>query len=93
MAADYDIINRSKQHGNNIVRLADLLAEATAIANKEKTCADHMVADNGDKTVLVAQFGLDPTVDAANFVTLLGNVQSALAASGVTEFIARVSGQ
>lgn len=92
MAADYDIISRSKQHGNNLVRCADLLSEAKAIIDKEYTAANHM-NDGTTYTVMVGQFGLDSTVDPANLLTLMGNLQTALTAQGVTEFVARVGGQ
>lgn len=92
MAADYDVVNRSKQHGNNLVRIADLLSEATALISKEYTAANHM-NDGSSYTVMVAQFGLDASVDPANLVTLMGNLQTALAAQGVTEFVARLAGQ
>ena len=92
MAADYDIVNRSKQHGNNLVRCADLLAEASALISKEYTAANHM-NDGVSYSVMVSQFGLDSTVDPANLLTLMGNLQTALAAQGVTEFVARIAGQ
>lgn len=91
MAADLIVIDRTRQRGNASVRLAGLIQEAQNLCDDLKANADH-AWDTGDYTLLEAQFGL-ATGAGANFLALLGNVQTALGASALAEYVARVANQ
>ena len=101
MADDFVVVNRAKQHGNNTVRIADLLRELRELIDKEMDAFDHM---NNGVTYATAetQFGL-PSGAGANFGTLLGNLRDILNTSvevtganrlaRLDEFVGRLAGQ
>lgn len=101
MAADYIVINRTKQAGNNVVRLAELVREVRELCDKVNDNAGHCI-DSGDYTLLESQFGLEAGM-GANAATLLGLVQTifntdtdvagASRLAQLDEFVARVAGQ
>lgn len=91
MAADFIEIDRSKQHGNQSVRLAGLLQETQNLCEDLEGNAQRMW-DVGDHTLLEQQFGLE-TGAGANFLTLLGSVKTALEAAILQEYVARVANQ
>lgn len=91
MAADFIDINRSKPQGNKTVRLAELLQEATNLCGDLKVNADHQW-DTGQFGKLETNFGT-PAGSGANFLALLGGVQTALGTAPIPEFIARVANQ
>ena len=91
MAADFILIDRNKQQGNQAVRLANLVQEASDLAENLNEIGQHQF-DGSDYTVLEAQFGLQAGA-GANFLTLLGLTKDALNAAVLKEFTARVAHQ
>lgn len=91
MAADFISVDRTKQLGNSAVRLAGLIQESQNLCDDLKANADHQW-DTGDYTLLESKFGLAAGA-GANFLTLLGNVQTALGAAALAEYVARVANQ
>ena len=91
MAADFIVIDRTKQHGNSPVRLAGLLQEVQDLAENLDANAQRMW-DTGVFTVLESQFGL-AVGSGANFLSLLGSVKTALNAAILQEYVARAAGQ
>jgi len=57
MAQDYIVVNRSKQPGNQLVRLASILTEARAIAENIVNIGGHTIA-GADHTQMESVFGL-----------------------------------
>lgn len=91
MAADFNTVDRSKQHGNKAVRLAELIQEADNLADDLEANAQRMW-DTGDHALLEQQFGL-ATGKGANFLTLLGLVKTALGNADLQEYVARHANQ
>lgn len=92
MAADFIVVDRTDQHGNSTVRLANLLRETQDLAADLLANAGHMWDTGPDYTQLESLFGLSAG-SGGNFLTLLTNVDTALGDSSLTEFVARVAGQ
>ena len=91
MAADFISIDRSKQHGNQTVSAAGRLQEVQDIVDDLEANAQHMW-DAGQYDMLESKFGLQPGA-GANFLSLLGQVRTALRVPILTEFVSRVAGQ
>jgi hypothetical protein len=101
LAADFIAVNRSKQLGNNFVRLASMLLECRQLAESLVASGNHCF-DGSDYTVFEAQFGLAPGA-GANTMNLLGLVRGVLNTDDdivganrkawLDEFTARVAGQ
>jgi len=101
MAADLIVVDRSKQLGNSLVRLADMLREVRELCDKLSDAKDHAFAA-ADFSVMEARFGLGAGV-GANAATLLGLIQNILNTtntiagaqrlSDLDEFCARLAGQ
>lgn len=91
MAADFITIDKTKQHGNNTVRASNNLENSINEVIDLEAHAQRMW-DTGDFTLLESKFGLTAGA-GANFLTLLGNLKTALAAAAVTEFVNRTAGQ
>jgi hypothetical protein len=102
MAADYIAINKAaKQHGNRMVRAAELIVELRSIIDSEFSCANHMV-DGSDYSVFESQFGMTSGV-GSNALNLLGLIRGILLTADdipganrkawLDEFCARVAGQ
>ncbi len=101
MAADRIVVNRTKQDGNNLVRVADLLFELCNLIDKINLNAGHG-HDGATYTVMETDFGL-VAGSGANCVTLIAlintifntatDVTGANRQSQVREFIGRISGQ
>jgi hypothetical protein len=101
MAADFIVVNRSKQHGNRAVRIADLLVELRSIIDAEFSSANHMF-EASDYSVLEAQFGLAAGT-GANYLNLLGLMREVLNSTDeipgasrkawLDEYAARIAGQ
>lgn len=101
MAADYIVINRSRQLGNSLVRAADMLRELRELIDKLKDAGNHCV-DASDYTVLEAQYGLAAGA-GANALTLINilsdilNTDAAVAGDTrlgqIDEFCSRLAGQ
>lgn len=101
MAADYIVVNRSKQLGNSLVRSADLIRELRELVDKINDVGQHCF-DATDYSVFEAQFGLAAGT-GANTLTLLGlintifntstDVTGASRLAQLDEFCARLSGQ
>lgn len=90
MAADYIPINRTKQLGNQAVRLAGLIQEAADLAENLSEIGSHQF-DGSDYSVFESQFGL--TGGGDNVLFLLNSVKDALNVSILKEFTSRVAGQ
>ena len=101
MAADYLPINRSKQHGNSCVSIAELILQLRALIDKEYDAANHMI-NGADYSMLETNFGI-ASGTGANFATLLGymqeifNLDTTVAGADrlarINEFCARIAGQ
>ena len=91
MAADRIAIDRTKQAGNQTVRLANLLQECANLCDNLKENADH-AWDTGQYGQLEGDFGLGAGA-GANFLTLMGNLQTALGDATIVEFRSRVANQ
>ncbi len=101
MAADYIVVNRTKQLGNQLVRLASQLLECRQLAESLIASGNHLFVD-ADYSALEAQFGL-VTGTGANALNLLGLVRGVLNTDDtiagasrlawLDEFCARVAGQ
>lgn len=101
MAADYIVVNRSKQLGNGLVRAAGLLRELRDLVDNLNDISQHSF-DGADYSVMEANFGLT-TGAGANTLTLLGLVNTILNTNGTVagqarldqldEFVARLNGQ
>lgn len=104
MAMDFDIITKANrnQMGSAVIRLANMMREACDLCDALNDAAGHMWTGS-TYTTLIAQFSLDASVDPANFLTLLGNLNEILntntdvtganRAARIQEFIARIAGQ
>jgi hypothetical protein len=101
MAADYIVVNRNKQLGNQFVRLASMLLECRGLAESLIASGNHCF-ENSDYSVFESQFGL-PTGAGANALNLLGLIRGVLNTNDeitgsnrkawLDEFCARVAGQ
>lgn len=101
MAADYIVVNRSKQLGNSLVRAADLTRELRELIDKLNDAVGHSFAAS-DYSVMESNFGM-VTGAGANAATLIGLVNTILNANGTVagqtrldqldEFCARLAGQ
>lgn len=101
MAADYIVVNRTKQLGNQLVRAADLTRELRELVDKLSDAKDHSF-NGADFTVLEANFGLAAGT-GPNVSTLIGLVQTifntntdvtgANRLAQLDEFCARLAGQ
>jgi len=101
MAADFIVVNRSKQLGNSLVSAADQLRKLREDIDKLKDAADHC-NDGSAFTVMETQFGLAAGT-GANTNTLIGLIRDILntnaTVAGQTrvdqleEFCARLAGQ
>lgn len=101
MAADFININRTKQLGNGLVRLAELVVETADLCDKLSAAKDHSI-NGGDYSVMETNFGLE-TGAGANAATLIGYINEILNSNtdvtGVNrlarlrEFTARLAGQ
>lgn len=101
MAADYIVVNRTKQLGNGLVRAAGLLRELRDLVDNLNDVGQHCF-NAGDYTLLEAQFGL-ATGAGANTLTLLAQVNTLLNTNAtiagqtrldqLDEFVARLNGQ
>ncbi len=101
MAADFIVVNRSKQMGNRLVALASKLLECREESGALVASGDHCF-EGGDYSVLEAQFGLAAGT-GANALNLLGLINTILnTAADVTganrlaqldEFQSRLAGQ
>jgi hypothetical protein len=76
MAADLIEVDRSKQGGNQLVRLAQLISEARSLSELLFAAANHGVAA-GDFTQFERVFGLVAGT-GANTITVLGNTRDIL---------------
>lgn len=90
MAADYIAVDRSKQLGNQMVRLANLIQESSDLAENLSEQGSHQF-DGADYTQFESQFGLSG--NGANILFLLNSAKDALNASILKEFTARLAGQ
>lgn len=75
MAADYVVVDRSKQPGNQLVRLASLLTEARSICRQVVNVGMHTI-DGTDYSLLETVFGI-PTGqgdDITTMVTAINNI-------------------
>lgn len=101
MAADYIVVDRSKQLGNQLVRAAGLLREVQTLIDQLNDIGQHCF-NGADYTVLEARFGL-ATGTGANTLTLLALVHTILntgtdvtganRTSQLEEFTSRIAGQ
>lgn len=101
MAADYIVVNRSKQLGNSLVRAADMLRELRELIDKLKDVGNHCV-NAGDYSVMETVYGL-ASGSGANTLTLVNilndilNTNTAVAGDTrlgqIEEFVARLAGQ
>lgn len=101
MAADYIVVNRTKQLGNNLVRAAELLREVRSLVKDVNGIGQHCF-NASDYTVMEAQFGL-ATGTGANTLALLTlintilntntDVTGANRLSQLDEFVTRLAGQ
>lgn len=91
MADDFIKIDRTKQHGNQAVRLAGLIQEAQDMADNLEANAQRQW-DTGEYTTLETKFGLQAGA-GANFLTLLGLVKTALNHADLQQYVARVANQ
>lgn len=69
MAADRIAVNRSKQAGNHLVRMAELISEVQGLAKDLSNIAGHGI-DGTDRTVMESDFGLAGGA-GANVATLI----------------------
>jgi len=102
MASDYIEVDRAKQLGGQLVRLANLIEEVRNLAAGLRDKADHNVADGPVYTDLETNFGLG-TGDGGSVATLLlymdeiFNSSTTVAGSDrlarLEEFVARIGGQ
>ena len=98
---DYIVVNRNKQLGNNLVRIASLLDELRELASSLNDIGQHCF-DGSDYTVFEAQFGL-ASGTGANTLSLLGLLNTILNSNGtvagadrlaqLNEFESRLNGQ
>ncbi len=101
MAADFIVVNRTKQLGSQYVRLATMLLECRNLAESLIASGNHCFADS-DYSVFETQFGLAAGT-GANALNLLGLVRGVLNTNDtiagdsrlawLDEFCARVAGQ
>lgn len=101
MAADFIVVNKTKQLGNSLVRAADTLRELRELFDKLSDAKDHGFAAS-DFSVMEANFGLLPGT-GANAATLLGLLQTifnsntdvtgASRLAQLDEFVGRLAGQ
>jgi len=101
MAADYLVVNRTKQLGNTLVRAADLMRELRELIDKVSDASDHNT-DGVTYTNHEANFGL-ASGQGANVATLIGLIRNILNTnttvagvdrlSQLDEFCARLAGQ
>lgn len=101
MAADFIVVNRAKQLGNNMVRAADLTRELRELVDKIVDSANHCF-DGADYSLLEQQAGL-AAGKGANTLALFNLVQTILNTnadvtganrlSQLDEFCARLAGQ
>ncbi len=101
MAADFISVDRSKQLGNNLVRLAGLIREARDLCDNLNDVGQHCFSGS-DYSLFETKFGLT-TGTGANTLTLLGllntilntntDVTGANRLSQLDEFVSRLNGQ
>jgi hypothetical protein len=101
MAADYIVVNRQKQLGNNLVRAAGLLRELRDLVDSINDIGQHCFT-GADFSMFEAQFGLNAGT-GSNTLTLLGLVNTILNTntdvtganrlSQLNEFVDRLNGQ
>lgn len=101
MAADFIVVNRTKQLGNYLARSADMLREVRDIIDKLNDAVGHCF-NAADFSVMESQFGLAAGT-GANTATLLGLIQAILNGNSevtganrlaqLDEFVARLWGQ
>src|SRR5574338_1212374 len=100
MAADYIVVNRTKQLGNSLVRAADLTRELRELIDKLSDAVGHCF-DAADYSVMETQFGLVAGT-GANTASLIDLIQTifnrntdvtgANRLSQLDEFCARLAG-
>lgn len=101
MAADYIAVNKTKQLGNTLVAVADLLRDIREKIDKLNDAGNHSFTGS-DYTVMEANFGL-ASGTGANALSLIGlvntifntntDVTGANRLSQLDEFCARLAGQ
>ncbi len=101
MAADYIVVNRTKQLGNRLVRAAELTRELRELVDGINDAVNHSFAAS-DFSVMETNFGL-VTGTGANCATLIGNMNNILNTNttiagqtrvdNIEEFAARLAGQ
>jgi hypothetical protein len=101
MAADYIVVNRSKQLGNGLVRAADLFRELRELLDKLKDAGNHAF-DGGNYTLFENIFGVAPgaganTLFLLNLIDQIVNTNVAFVGDQrvalIEEFCARLAGQ
>lgn len=101
MAADYIVVNRAKQLGNNLVQIAEQIRTLRELIDKTNDVGQHCF-NGADYSVFEAQAGLAAGT-GANTLTLLGlintvfntntDVTGANRLAQLDEFCGRLSGQ
>lgn len=102
-AEDYIVINRQKQAGNQLVRLAEEIRDLRELSDRLNSIANHQ--NNGASyTTFINQFGIEnSTTTAANLINLMGllnnilntntDVTGANRKAQLDEFVARIAAQ
>lgn len=94
MPADYVQVDRSKQPGNQLVRLASLLTEARQISDAIVNIGSHTIATtstNPDYTLLATVFGLNSAGDAEEVATMVTNINDILNSTSTVAGVDRLS--